>query len=162
MDEELPVLDLNKPLTLYRLCRTSYADLSGFGAAMFPGRWNRRGQRAVYTSLTRALALAEILAHLPNNAIPRDYSLVTLNLKSNPHVVMCRTLRSAQQWIQQAANSLFEDARDPIALITPSVIVPEYNIVLYPRPVNFEPQLVEITDIEPYNFDERHFGSGTI
>jgi hypothetical protein len=39
----------------------------------------------------------------------------------------------------------------------PSVIVPEYNVVLYPRPKNFEPELVRIESIEAFEFDPRMF-----
>jgi hypothetical protein len=46
---------------------------------------------------------------------------------------------------------------DPIAFIVPSVIVPEYNVVLYPRSANFEPELVRIESVEPFQFDPRMF-----
>jgi hypothetical protein len=52
---------------------------------------------------------------------------------------------------------LTERPDDPIALVTPSVIVPEYNVVLYPRPENFEPEFVRIESVEPFDFDPRMF-----
>ena len=71
-NEELPPIGLTQRLTLYRLCKTRYADLSGLGAAMYPSRWNRKGQRAVYTATSRALALNEVLIHLPKIRGPRS------------------------------------------------------------------------------------------
>ena len=50
-----------------------------------------------------------------------------------------------------------EHLDDPVALVVPSVIVPEYNVVLYPRPENFEPELVHIESVEPFDFDIRMF-----
>jgi hypothetical protein len=52
---------------------------------------------------------------------------------------------------------LAERPDDPIAFMVPSVIVPEYNVVLYPRPENFEPELVRIESIQPFEFDPRMF-----
>lgn len=40
----------HQPLILYRIAKARYAHLSGIGAAFAPGRWNRRGQDAIYTS----------------------------------------------------------------------------------------------------------------
>ena len=50
-----------------------------------------------------------------------------------------------------------EHADDPIAFMVPSVIVPEYNVVLYPRPEKFEPEMVHIESVEPFEFDARMF-----
>ena len=127
---------------------------------MFPGRWNRKGQRAVYTSISRALALKEILVHLPKNSRPEGYSLMTITLRPT-NVIVRRTLRSARRWFATIGQALSEDSDDPIALITPSVIVPEYNVVLYPRPVAFEPDFVRIDTIEQFAFDSRLFETFT-
>jgi RES domain-containing protein len=107
------------------------------GSAMYPGRWNRKGQRAVYASTSKALALTESLAHLPSNAKPSGYSMLTIIVESN-ELVLRRTLAGARQWFQTVGQALQEDPEDPIGLIAPSVIVPEYNVVLYPRRMNFE------------------------
>lgn len=123
---------------------------------MYPGRWNRKGQRAVYTSTSRALALNEVLAHLPKNSLPTGYSLLTMVLRPGD-IVYRRSLSAAQKWFGTVGRVLSEDSGDPIALIVPSVIVPEYNVVLYPRPRNFEPEFVQIAALDPFEFDSRLF-----
>lgn len=54
-----------QPLTLYRLARARYANLSGVGAAFAPGRWNREGQEAIYTSTEVGVPVLERLVHTP-------------------------------------------------------------------------------------------------
>jgi RES domain-containing protein len=147
---------LSIPITLYRICKTIYADLSGFGAAMYPGRWNRKNQRAVYTAASRSEALAELLVHLPRASHPKGYSLLTLTLQPAV-VVLKQTLLEAHYWFEAFNQHLSESPDDPIAFVIPSVIVAEYNVVLYPRPINFEPEFVRIESVEPFAFDERLF-----
>lgn len=107
---------------------------------MFPSRWNRKGQRAVYTATSRALALSEVFVHLPKHSQPKEYSMLTITLDPSD-VVLRQTLRFGRRWFETVGLALSEDDQDPIALIVPSVIVPEYNVILYPRSVNFEPEL---------------------
>jgi RES domain-containing protein len=123
---------------------------------MFPGRWNRKAQRAVYTSTSIALALNGTLIHLPKESRPAGYSLMTITVQPE-NVVLRRTLGSARKWFDTTGQALREYAEDPFALIAPSVIVPEYNVVLYPRLMNFEPEFVRIEAVEEFNFDSRFF-----
>ena len=58
----------------YRLTKSQYAmDLSGAGAAIYPGRWNILGTPVVYTSESRALSLLEKLVHLSSLDFVQDY-----------------------------------------------------------------------------------------
>jgi RES domain-containing protein len=130
---------------------------------MFPGRWNRKGQRAVYASTSKALALNEVLVHLPKNSRPQGYSMLSITLRTDKliqsnGVVLRRTPESARRWFETVGLALQEDINDPIAFIAPSVIVPEYNVVLYPRSMNFEPELAHIQTIEEFEFDTRLLG----
>ena len=68
-----------------------------------------------------------------------------------------RSLQASWRWFEHVGQFLAERRDDPIALVTPSVIVPEYNVVLYPRPENFEPEFVAIESIDPFDFDPRMF-----
>lgn len=156
-DIALPAFVYDRPLVLYRLCKTKYADLSGLGAARFPARWNHPGQRAVYTATSQALALAEVLVHFQRDARPQGYSMLTIELKAGADLVVRRTVQEANQWFNQFGTALSESPEDPIALVAPSVIVPEYNVVLYPRPTLFEPDFATIRSIEPFTFDQRLF-----
>ena len=59
------VLRQKQPLILYRLARARYANLSGIGAALYPGRWNQPGQEAIYTSTEVSVPVLERLVHTP-------------------------------------------------------------------------------------------------
>lgn len=39
--------------------------MSGTGAALFPGRWNKKGTRVLYTSESKEIALLENIVHIP-------------------------------------------------------------------------------------------------
>ena len=81
---------------------------------------------------------------------------ITLN---TANVVIRRNLRAGRWWFERVGKFLDERPDDPVAFIVPSVIVPECNAVLYPRPENFEPEFVSIESVEPFEFDPRMFES---
>jgi hypothetical protein len=72
-------------------------------------------------------------------------------------VVVRRTLTNGRRWFERIGQFLAERPDDPVAFIVPSVIVPEYNVVLYPRPNNFEPDLARIESVQAFEFDPRMF-----
>jgi hypothetical protein len=82
--------------------------------------------------------------------------MLTITLQPVGAVVK-RSIQSARSWFQDIGSGLAERLDDPIALFVPSVIVPEYNVVLYPRPQGFEPEFVRLTSVEPFEFDPRMF-----
>lgn len=82
--------------------------------------------------------------------------MLTITLKGRADLVtLRRSLTHAQYWFDMVGKALSEHPEDPIAFVVPSVIVPEYNVVLYPRPKDFEPEFVSITAIEAFEFDPR-------
>jgi len=70
----------HQPLTLYRLARARYANLSGVGAALSPGRWNRPDQEAIYTSTEVGVPLLERLAHTPKDVVPSNLALMKIRI----------------------------------------------------------------------------------
>jgi hypothetical protein len=73
----------HQPLILYRLARARYANLSGIGAALAPGRWNRSGEEAIYTSTEIGVPLLERLAHSPKDQIPSNLAMMKILVKGN-------------------------------------------------------------------------------
>jgi RES domain-containing protein len=174
--EDLPLnsdLLATGSLTLYRLARIRYANLSGVGAALAPGRWNRVGEEAIYTSTEVGVPVLERLVHTPKNLIPSNLALMKIRL-SGPwvrsevpvglgessmlfaqpagRIVIFETISQARKGLAKAPHgfSVF------MAIAVPSVIVPVWNVVLYPQNPQFWQQ-VSLENVEPFEFDPRLF-----
>jgi RES domain-containing protein len=63
---ELPFLTIHQSFWRLMAPKWSYAPLSGAGSAVYGGRFNRRGQDALYTSSDLETALAEYGQDLPD------------------------------------------------------------------------------------------------
>jgi len=158
-----------KPLTLYRLARARYANLSGIGASLAPGRWNLPGQEAIYTSTEVGVPLLERLVHTSKDLIPSNLALMTLQLSGAWNVEDGRLAnRGSNGWIRLYRS--LEDAKSnfpetwgriaPFAIAVPSVIVPAWNVVLYPEAPHFWDH-VSLIGVEPFEFDPRLFPEKT-
>ncbi|MFA5684694.1 MAG: RES family NAD+ phosphorylase [Lysobacteraceae bacterium] len=113
-------------------------DLSGNGAAHFPGRWNEAGEPVLYCATTLSLAALETTAHLAG-ALPLDRFVVAIDV---PDVVWAarETLDAADlppAWRAIPAGqasvrigSAWLTAGRSAILLVPSVIVPEESVAL--------------------------------
>lgn len=114
-------------------------DLSGSGAARYPGRWNRVTEPVLYCAPTRALAILESAAHVDDGGLPQNRFLVEIQVPD--------TLWSAREEVPASALPATWDAipagqasvgfgsewlrsRRSTVLLVPSVIVPEECCVL--------------------------------
>lgn len=66
----------------YRLVHEQHAKqaFDGEGARLFGGRWNSKGQRTVYVAASESLALLEVLVHLEDPYLLRNYRLFQVKL----------------------------------------------------------------------------------
>lgn len=56
---------LENKMKVYRIAKKDFVgDLTGEGARLFGGRWNKKGMRVLYTSKSRSLATVEYLVHV--------------------------------------------------------------------------------------------------
>lgn len=118
-------------------------DLSGKGAEVTGGRWNRPGVPVVYTSISRALACLETVVHLDGaDPLPLNRYLVRITLPEPAWVA--RTVFNASAdvgWDAEPAGKVSLDwgtdwlqRADTLLAEVPSVIVPEeVNILINPR-----------------------------
>lgn len=126
-------------MLVYRISRTKYSDdLSGLGARMYGGRWNRPGLAALYTSQNRALALLELIVHFNSkDALKLDYEFIVLKLEDNQIVSLVDEVTTYFQSgieypCKEKTESLFIN-ENVFAIRVPSVIVPqEHNVILNP------------------------------
>lgn len=164
----------HQPLTLYRIARARYANLSGVGAAFAPGRWNRPGQEAIYTSTEMGVPVLERLVHTPKDLIPSNLALMKIRVSGDWKVNEGGSSDLApggELWFYKSiaiAKERFE-GRDlvarqifkPFAMAVPSVIVPIWNVVLYPEGRGFW-EHVSLGSVEPFEFDPRLFPDNAV
>jgi RES domain-containing protein len=146
-------------MKIWRLVKKQHAKaaFTGGGAALYGGRWNSVGQRAVYCSSSLALAALETLVHLQPPMLfsfaafqvhVEESMVETLPYAPNdwniePAPPSCRTL--GDEWLKSQRTAV---------LSVPSVVVPlERNYVLNPLHPDFK-QIV-IHPAESFDFDPR-------
>jgi len=67
-------------MIVYRITKSKHAsDLSGTGAALFPGRWNQKGTPVLYTGQSIEIALLENIVHAPPMITP-DLDILTIEI----------------------------------------------------------------------------------
>lgn len=134
-------------VTLWRIAgeTRSYGadDLSGRGAELTGGRWNRAGRPLVYTSSSISLACLETVVHLNADGLPLKRFLVAIEVPDD--VWAARRVFAVEElpahWDDMPATRPSLDVGDgwlregaTALLIVPSVIVPEeFNVLVNPK-----------------------------
>jgi RES domain-containing protein len=150
-------------MIVYRLASAKYAsDLSGKGAEMVGGRWNNKGTPIIYTSESRALCMLEVAVHIPFGYLPKDHSIITLDIpETSMHILSQKDLSPG--WNTYPPPAFTKTIGDDfirngifLTLKIPSAMVPdEHNYLLNPNHQDFN--RVKILSIEPFVFDSRLF-----
>jgi RES domain-containing protein len=114
-------------------------DLSGGGAAKYPGRWNSNKEPVVYSAPTIAIAVLETAAHVDDAGLPLNRYLVEIDVPdavwAQREEIGISKLPAAWAAIPAGRTSVkigsdwLASLRSPI-LMVPSVIVPEEWVCL--------------------------------
>ncbi len=146
-------------MTVYRLAIPKYAsDLSGEGTAIFGGRWNFAGLRALYTSQHISLCILEILVRSQLNINPPGYQLITIEFPET-NMIVIKPPELKTEWKQhieytQRIGEEFLNSNKSLVLQVPSAIVErENNFLLNPLHKNYSQ--VKIINIEPLDLGKR-------
>jgi len=149
-------------MKVFRLCKELYAeDLSGDGARLSGGRWNRKGIPALYTAENIALTVLEYLVHVPLGLIPAKLKVVAIEVPDSvPGSVLLpedlpanwnmypsppETVKLGTDWLIKA---------DELFLKVPSAVVPLCsNIILNPNHPMMH--LVKVRRADCFVFDPR-------
>jgi RES domain-containing protein len=148
-------------MEVYHLGRTKFADqLSGEGAKLHGGRWNRIGQPCIYASESKALCILEYAANVSLDLLPFSLSITVYFIPDNSwkqfnENELPKTWNSVpvtsetKEW---GTTHLLE--KKFLALKLPSVIIPsEYNFIINPLHPDFKK--VKIKNIHSFTFDQR-------
>ena len=114
------------------------------------------------------MTLLERLAHEPKDEIPSNLALMKIRVSGkwegnrdvpflDPRTGGCfwfyRTLAEAKNALNRGTHFT---PHDSFAVAVPSVIVPVWNVVLYPQGIGFWDH-VSLESVEPFEFDPRLF-----
>jgi RES domain-containing protein len=144
---------------LWRISR--FADLSGEGGRLAPGRWHSRGGRIVYLADHPASALVEVLVHLEVDAaeLPTAYQLLDIEI---PDTMRFETMEIADlpdDWqsherVTRALGDRWLAERRTGLLRVPSAIVPATSNWLL-NSAHADARALTIAEIIRAPFDQR-------
>jgi RES domain-containing protein len=140
-------------------------DLSGKGAELSGGRWNRKGTALVYASVSRALACLETVVHLTQTPLPLNRYLVEIKV---PQAVWDEAVEfdasQAMGWDAEPAakvslnwGTAWAKGSSTLLARVPSVVVEEeFNVLLNPQHPDLS--LVRATKVRRWLYDGRFAG----
>lgn len=150
-------------MIVWRICKKRHRPtaFSGIGAENFGGRWNRKGERMVYTSGSLSLAALEFFVHLDPKVIPSDLIWIRATIpdtvsveKLSPKALPKNRRRYPAPARLQAIGSKWLRESRSFVLIVPSAVNPEeQNILLNP----LHPHEASLSGVKskPFQFDPR-------
>jgi RES domain-containing protein len=142
-----------------RIWRVSnFADLSGQGGLLYPGRWHTAGWPIVYCAESPPGALLEFLVHVSRANLPSSFQLLAIEL---PDDVLLGDIEQnlPMNWrlhpdTSQGIGDAWMSAGRQLALRVPSAILPHtYNILV--NPIHREIDKVRIVSTERVPLDSR-------
>jgi RES domain-containing protein len=150
-------------MTVFRIARRDYADLSGQGGTRYSGRWHKKGQPVIYTAGSVALAALEYAVH--TSVRPVDSVLMQIEVPDMACVTIEERIGGEMpgnwSFVEEQSRQLGTDwllEGKVLMLSVPSVVIPfERNILLNPRHPQFGSVLV--SKVAPFFFDPRIFGT---
>jgi len=150
-------------MTIYRLVRSEYHDdLSGYGAFLYGGRWNSKGQYAVYAAEHISLAVLEIVVNYDRTTttLLPSFHLVELAVPDNEIIEIDRSVLK-KSWntdmdYTRYIGGEFLQSRSDLILKIPSAVIPEENnYLLNPSHKDFKKIVIERS--KRYGLDNRLF-----
>ena len=137
-------------------------DLSGKGAELSGGRWNRKGMPVVYASTSRALACLETVVHLTQTPLPLNRYLVEIVVPGNVWDA-ATDLDAAQAvgWDAEPAGKVSLDwgtawakgASTVLARVPSVVVEEEFNVLI--NPMHRDCSLVRARKVRRWLYDGR-------
>jgi RES domain-containing protein len=129
-------------LRLYRLTKSSFLhDLSGEGARLYGGRWNRKGDAMLYFSEHLSLCVLELLTRIDYEFITKEYSFIEAEVPSSSIVNFSKPESVSKIWRANPPASFTQDFGSAwiaesasLGMSVPSAVLPsELNILINPK-----------------------------
>lgn len=149
-------------MRIFRIAKTQYInDLSGEGARLYGGRWNKVGDPMLYFSQNLSLCLLEIIVHVDYVEIPIDYSFIEAEIPDQ----VIKTIQSIDfiepKWSTERAvaqlqmlGSNWLKKKESMAMRVPSAVMPQENNILI-NPLHEDFSKLRIIKTGKMDFDPR-------
>ncbi len=151
-------------MLVYRIASNEYIhDLSGYGAKLNGGRWNREGVAVLYTGSSIALCGWEYWVHLPETITLKQnaFAVATIQVPDSSTLIVTAS-DLPEQWAREE-EALFNltdgwiSQNEYLVMQVPSAVIPnECNYLINPLH-SLLPQ-VTLLSVAPFSFDRRAFG----
>jgi len=146
-------------MKVFRISALKYAD--GLQASGIAARWNRDGQKVIYTAESRSLACLENVVHRSTIGLRGLFKTLVIEIPDNLEMEIIEEKTLPSEWrktdnyrdCQSAGSSWFSSGSSAI-LKVPSALVPhECNYILHTLHPDF--QSIRLFEIEEFYFDSR-------
>jgi RES domain-containing protein len=148
---------------VWRLCQTAHQSTAfrGDGARRYGGRWNRKGQAAVYTAATQSLAALEVLVHVDTDLVVNDSVVFAVDIPDDVAIERMLLTELPPDWREeypplacQTLGGVWLEQGRSVVLAVPSAIIPaETNYLLNPEHSDFDRLIIQPPT--PFKFDPR-------
>lgn len=147
-------------MLVYRITGKKYAgDLTGTGAAIYGGRWNKKGSPVLYTGENKEIALLETIVHTPPMLVPK-LDILTLEIPDDS-ITEIKISQLPKNWKLYPAPAILCEISEKwlgkgstIALKVPSCIIHSAHIyILNCR--HSEYSKVKLVERRNFEFDSR-------
>lgn len=151
-------------MRVFRLSKRKYSEvLSGKGASKSGNRWNSKGTEIIYSSESRALAMAEVAVHLSLATLPSDYVMIEITIPDTVKINEIKVGDLPDGWNNHPPNVRpqkmgddFIDGKEACVLKVPSAVVQgDFNYLINPYHEGFKG--IEIVGVVEFLFDGRMF-----
>ena len=147
-------------MIVYRITGKKYAkNINGLGAALYGGRWNKKGTSVLYTGESKEIALLETIVHTPPMLVP-DLDILTIEIPDDS-IAEIKIADLPKNWRDYPAPSILAEIGESwikqnktIALKVPSCIIySACNYILNCQHSDYTK--IKIVDHKNFHFDAR-------
>lgn len=147
-------------MIVFRITGEKHAnDISGLGAAIYGGRWNKKGTPVLYTGENKEIALLETIVLIPPMLIP-DLVILIIEIPDDSTKEIELT-QLPKNWVNYPAPTILSEIaenwvqkEETIALKVPSCIIhSSHNFILNCNHPDYK--RIKILDQQNFYFDTR-------
>ncbi|ARN77068.1 hypothetical protein BST97_03095 [Nonlabens spongiae] len=147
-------------MIVYRITSSKYSkDIYGTGAALYGGRWNKKGTPVLYTGESKEIALLETIVHTPPMLVP-NLDILTIKIPDDS-IFELEVSNLPKNWIDYPAPAILSEIGqdwilkgEELAMKVPSCIIHSANNYIlncrHPEYMN-----IEILEHKNFHFDSR-------